>query len=67
MDIAFDDVFMVKDGLSQGPAAEKKATTVLKQKFFTVTVDLKLGQASGEIYTSDLSIDYIRINADYRS
>ena len=67
VDIAFDDVFMVKDGLSQGPAAEKKATTVLKQKFFTVTVDLKLGQASGEIYTCDLSIDYIRINADYRS
>jgi len=67
VDIAFDDVFMVKDGLSQGPAAEKKATTVLKQKFFNVTVDLKLGQASGEIYTCDLSIDYIRINADYRS
>ena len=67
VDIAFEDVIMVKDGLSQGPTAEKKATAVLKQKAFTVTVDLKMGQAAGEIYTCDLSIDYIRINADYRS
>ena len=67
VDIAFDDVFMVKDGLSEGPTAEKKATAVLKQKAFTVTVDLKMGEAAGEIYTCDLSIDYIKINADYRS
>ena len=67
VDIAFDDILMVKDGLSQGQIAEKKATAIMKQKVFTVTVDLKTGQASGEIYTCDLSIDYIRINADYRS
>lgn len=67
VDIAFDDVFMVKDGLSQGPAAEKKATAVLKQKAFTVTIDLKMGKAAREIYTCDLSVDYIKINADYRS
>lgn len=67
VDIAFDDVFMVKDGLSQGPTAEKKATAVLKQKAFTVTVDLKMGEAAGEIYTCDFSVDYIKINADYRS
>jgi glutamate N-acetyltransferase/amino-acid N-acetyltransferase len=67
VDIAFDEVFMVKDGLSQGPEAEKKATAVLKQKAFTVTIDLKMGRAASEIYTCDLSVDYIRINADYRS
>ena len=67
VDIAFDDVFMVKDGLSEGPTAEKKATDVLKQKTFTVTVDLKMGEAAGEIFTCDLSVDYIKINADYRS
>ncbi|MGB3649103.1 MAG: bifunctional ornithine acetyltransferase/N-acetylglutamate synthase, partial [Desulfobulbales bacterium] len=52
---------------AQGAAAEAKATEVLRQKKFTVTVDLKTGQATGEIYTCDLSIDYIKINADYRS
>lgn len=67
VDITFDDVLMVKDGLSQGPAAEKKATGILRQKAFTVLIDLKAGKAAGEVYTCDLSIDYIKINADYRS
>ena len=67
VDIAFGDVLLVHGGLAQGAAAEAKATEVLRQKKFTVTVDLKTGQATGEIYTCDLSIDYIKINADYRS
>jgi len=67
VDIAFDDVLLVQDGLGQGVAAEAGATEVLKRKTFTVTVDLKTGQASCAIYTCDLSIDYIKINADYRS
>jgi glutamate N-acetyltransferase/amino-acid N-acetyltransferase len=67
VDIYFDDVLLVQDGLAQGAAAEAKATEVLKQKKFTVTVDLKTGQAADEIHTCDLSIDYIKINADYRS
>lgn len=67
VDIAFDDVLVVHDGLAQGAAAETKATEVLRQKKYTVTVDLKTGQATGEIKTCDLSIDYIKINADYRS
>jgi len=67
VDIAFDDVVLVRDGLGLGTAAEASATEVLKQKTFTVTVDLKIGQAGSEIFTCDLSMDYIKINADYRS
>ncbi len=67
VDISFDDVLLVRDGLALGTAEEAEATEVLKQKTFTVTVDLKTGQAEYEIYTCDLSLDYIRINADYRS
>lgn len=67
VDIAFDDVVLVRDGLGFGTAAEARATEVLKQKTFTVTVDLKTGQAGSEVYTCDLSVDYIKINADYRS
>ncbi len=67
VDIFFDDVLLVQDGLALGAAAEAQATEVLKHKAFTVTVDLKAGQTAGEIYTSDLSIEYIKINADYRS
>jgi glutamate N-acetyltransferase/amino-acid N-acetyltransferase len=65
--ISFDDVLMVQDGLGLGAEAEVKATEVLKQKMFSVTVDLKIGQAASEIYTCDLSLDYVKINADYRT
>ncbi|MBI5558191.1 MAG: bifunctional glutamate N-acetyltransferase/amino-acid acetyltransferase ArgJ [Deltaproteobacteria bacterium] len=67
VDIFFDDVLMVKDGLGQDMEQEKKATLVLKQKAFSVIIDLKSGPADGKVYTCDLSIDYIKINADYRS
>lgn len=67
VDIFFDDILLVQNGLALGTAAEAQATEVLKQKRFTVAVDLKVGQAAGEIYTCDMSIDYIKINADYRS
>ena len=67
VDIAFDDVILVRDGLALGPEVEAAATGILKQKSFTVTVDLKCGEAAAEVYTCDLSIDYVKINADYRT
>jgi glutamate N-acetyltransferase/amino-acid N-acetyltransferase len=67
VDIFFDQVKMVQDGLGLGIQAEQEATLVLRKKAFTVLVDLKNGAASGEIYTCDFSIDYVKINADYRS
>lgn len=67
VDIAFDEVLMVKDGLGQGADVEREATAVLKKKRFTVTVDLKSGPGVDEVYTCDFSLDYVKINADYRS
>ncbi|MDH3964270.1 MAG: bifunctional ornithine acetyltransferase/N-acetylglutamate synthase, partial [Deltaproteobacteria bacterium] len=34
---------------------------------FSITIDLGEGTAEESVYTCDLSIDYIKINADYRS
>jgi glutamate N-acetyltransferase/amino-acid N-acetyltransferase len=67
VDISFDNVKMVQDGLGQGAGAEKEATAVLRKDAFTILIDLKNGSASGEVYTCDFSIDYVKINADYRS
>ena len=67
VDIYFDDVCMVRDGLGQGKEAEADATRVLKQAEFAVSVDLKSGPGSWRVYTCDFSIDYVKINADYRS
>ena len=67
MDIFFDAVQMVKGGLGCGKEAEAAATQVLKQDELTVTVDLNLGQETETVYTCDFSIDYVKINADYRT
>ncbi|MRR38516.1 hypothetical protein EG829_28485, partial [bacterium] len=34
---------------------------------FSVAVDLHLGAGEATVYTSDLSYDYVKINADYRT
>ncbi len=67
VDIYFGDVQIVQGGCPMGSAAEKKAARVLKKKNVQITVDVNLGNASAEVYTSDLSYDYVRINAEYRS
>ena len=65
--IAFGDAFLVRKGLGLGKEAEQAATQVLKEKNFAVTIDLNDGKASAEVYTCDFSMDYVKINADYRS
>jgi glutamate N-acetyltransferase/amino-acid N-acetyltransferase len=65
--ILFDDVAMVSKGLGLGSEQEAKASEILKKEEFTVTVDLALGEGSAYYYTSDLSYEYVRINADYRT
>lgn len=66
-DLYFGHVLMVKGGAGCGPDAEAAATRVLKQPAFSITLDLNAGSASGLRITCDLSLDYVRINADYRS
>ncbi len=65
--VRFDKVVMVKQGMGTGLAAERKIAQVFKQKEFTISVDLGQGQATAHMWTTDLSYDYVRINASYRS
>ncbi len=67
IDIAFGDVLLVKNGVCVGKEAEKEATRVLQESQFHVTIDLKDGTGCEEVYTCDFSVDYVKINADYRS
>ena len=67
IDLFFDDVLMVKDSMGCGRAAEAEATKVLKKPEFTVTIDLHAGMGCSSVLTCDFSIDYVKINADYRS
>lgn len=65
--VRFDDIVMVRRGVGMGLEAEQKIAQIFKQKEFTVTVQLGQGQAHAHMWTTDLSYDYIRINASYRS
>lgn len=67
VDIAIGDVVLVRNGLAVGKEAEKAATELLKEKKIVVCIDLKDGIGCEEVYTCDFSLDYVRINADYRS
>lgn len=65
--VRFGDVIMVKQGIGVGLAAERKIARVFKQKEFTISVHLGQGRAHAHMWTTDLSYDYVRINASYRS
>lgn len=65
--LAIGPVAVVKHGVGLGASAEAEAAIVLKQREFTVTVDLGQGRAEAVLRTCDLSADYVRINASYRS
>ncbi len=67
VDIAFGDVGIVKNGLGLGKDVEAAATRVLREKAITVSIDLQDGKGCAEVFTCDFSIDYVKINADYRS
>lgn len=67
LNVRFDDVVMVRQGIGLGPAAERRIARVFKRKTFTISVDLGQGTARAYIWTTDLSYDYVRINASYRS
>jgi glutamate N-acetyltransferase/amino-acid N-acetyltransferase len=65
--ISYGHVQVVRKGIGIGPAAEERANAVLRQPEFTVRVDLGLGRAATTVWTSDLTLDYVKINAAYRS
>ena len=67
LDLYFNEVQMVNNGVGCGSAVETEATTVIKKPEFSVTLDLNLGTGQATMLTCDFSIDYVKINADYRS
>jgi glutamate N-acetyltransferase / amino-acid N-acetyltransferase len=59
-------IVLFKDGRPHDEAAPQ-AAKYLQNKELTVLVDLGVGTATSTVWTCDLSADYVRINADYRT
>lgn len=62
-----DDVQICKNGGAAEDYTEEAGARVMSQAEMTIRVDLGRGQAKDTVYTCDLSYDYVKINADYRS
>ena len=67
IDVFFDRMPIVKNGMGAGGQLEEKAAEVIKNKSFKVTVHLHQGKSEFSVLTTDLSLDYVKINASYRS
>ena len=67
IDVFFDRSPIVRDGMGVGGRLEERAAQVIKKQSFKVTVDLHQGKHRFSVLTTDLSLDYVKINASYRS
>ncbi len=67
IDLYLDDVLVAKNGGRHAGYVEADGPRVMKQSEITVRVLLGRGQAVDTVWTCDLSYDYVKINADYRS
>jgi len=63
---AVGSIKIVENGLA-ADYSEVKATSILSENPVTAIVDLKLGSEKATAWGCDLTFDYIKINADYRS
>ena len=57
---------IIENGVDTG-YSEEEATKILSEKAVTAIADMKMGEASATAWGCDLTYDYVKINADYRS
>ena len=62
-----DEVQVASGGLMSDDYTDDAGASVLAQDEFRVLIDLGRGNASQTVWTTDLSYEYVRINAEYRS
>ena len=67
INLYLDDVLVAKNGGRHVDYVEADGQRVMKQSEITVRVELGRGEATDTVWTCDLSYDYVKINADYRS
>jgi glutamate N-acetyltransferase/amino-acid N-acetyltransferase len=67
IDLYLDDVHVARQGGRHPAYREEDGQRVMRQSEITVRIDLHRGTEECLVWTCDLSHDYVRINADYRS
>ncbi len=67
VEIHLDDVCIVRGGGRAPGYTEQAGQSVIDRPEFAVRVELGRGEAAARVLTCDLSYDYVRINAEYRT
>ena len=67
VDVYVGAVQMMRSGGKEPSYTEAAGAAVMADEEITITVDLNQGQISESVWTSDLSHDYVLINAEYRT
>ena len=67
VDLFVDELPVVRKGVGLGSEAEAAANERMRRREFALVAGLHAGHAQARIWTTDLSENYVRINAGYRS
>lgn len=65
--VRLDDVLIVDKGQRAAGYKEEQGQKVMDQSDIAINVDLGRGEAEHQLWTTDFSHEYIRINAEYRT
>lgn len=67
VNIALDDVYIVRNGGKANDYTEERGQAVMDKSDITIHIDLGRGEEKIRVWTCDFSYDYVRINAEYRT
>jgi len=65
--VMLDKTVLFRHGAPASGLSERKLAALMARKHVAITIDLNAGRAADRVLTCDLSRDYVRINADYRT
>ena len=65
--VCIGDVLIAENGSRASSYTEAAGQRVMNKEDITLAIDLGRGSHSETVWTSDLSYDYVKINAEYRS
>ena len=67
VDLYLDEVLVARRGGRHPGYREEQGVAAMKKPEFTVRAILNRGKAEATVWTCDLSFDYVKINAEYRT
>ncbi len=65
--IKFNHITLVKNGKGLGPHIEQQVQRIMQRPTYSISISLGMGNGTATKWTTDLTYDYVKINASYRS